>query len=103
MTNRQYLIRRANRTITATIAGLIIAGLIVTSTPRIFVLRFVFAVVLGAGVAAALWSLFEIPCLSCQKAMGSVGFWVASGRKSAEAPICPCCGISVDTEVPKKT
>ena len=102
MTNRQHLIRRANRTITATIAGLIIAGLIATSTPGIFVLRFVIAVVLGAGVVAAVWTLFEIPCLNCQKAMGSVGFWVASGRKSAAVPICPGCGISVDAEVPKK-
>lgn len=102
MTNRQYLVRRANRTVTATIAGLIVAGLVVTSGPRIFVLRFVFSVVLGAGVLAAFWSLFEIPCLNCQEALGRIGFWVANGRKFDESPKCPNCGISVDTEVPRK-
>ncbi len=103
MTNRQNLVRRANRTITATIAGLLVAGLLVTSGPQIFVLRFVFAVLILAGVGAAFWSLFEVPCCKCGNALGRVGFSVASGRRSVEAPRCPSCGVSFDTEIPKKT
>jgi pimeloyl-ACP methyl ester carboxylesterase len=30
----------------------------------------------------------------CQKALGSLGFWVANGRNSDESPRCPSCGIS---------
>jgi hypothetical protein len=102
MTNRQYLVRRANRTAAWTIAGLIVGGFLATSVPRIFVLRFILSVLIGAGVVAAFWSLFESLCLNCRKPLGSLGLWVANGRKFDESPKCPSCGISVDTEIPTK-
>ena len=100
MTIRQYLMRRCSRTVTGTIAFLIVAGALVSSGPRVFVIRFVFAVVMAAVVVAAIWSLFEIPCPKCRKPMGRVGFWVANGRMEKTAPSCPHCGISVDDAVP---
>jgi hypothetical protein len=100
VTIRQYLMRRCNRAVNGTIAFLVVAGALVSSGPRMFVIRFVFAVVMAAVVVAAIWSLFEIPCPICHKAMGRVGFWVANGRMKKSAPRCPHCGVSVDETVP---
>ena len=100
MTIRQYLMRRCNRAVSGTIAFLVVAGALVSSGPRMFVIRFVFAVVIAAVVVAAIWSLFEIPCPICHKAMGRVGFWVANGRMEKTAPRCPHCEVSVEEEVP---
>ena len=96
MTIRQYLMRRCNRAVSGTIAFLIVAGALVSSGPRMFVIRFGFAVVIAAVVVAAIWSLFEIPCPICHKSMGRVGFWVATGRMKKTAPRCPHCGVGVD-------
>jgi hypothetical protein len=100
MTIRQYLMRRCNRAVSGTIAFLIVAGALVSSGPGIFIMRFVFAVVMAVVVVAAIWSLFEIPCPNCRKAMGRVGFWVANGRMEKSAARCPHCAVSVDEEVP---
>ena len=100
MTIRQYLIRRCNRAVSGTIAFLLVAGALVSSGPRIFVMRFVFAVVMAAVVAAAIWSLFEIPCPNCRKSMGRIGFWVANGRMKHDAACCPHCGVGVDAAFP---
>jgi hypothetical protein len=100
VTIRQYLMRRCNRAVSGTIAFLVVAGALVSSGPRVFVIRFVFAVVIGAVVVAAIWSLFEIPCPNCRKVMGRVGFWAANGRMEKTVLRCPHCGISVDEEVP---
>ena len=83
-----------------TIAFLVVTGALVSSGPRVFVIRFVFAVVIAAVVVAAIWSLFEIPCPNCRKSMGHVGFWVANGRMANTAPHCPHCDVSVDEAVP---
>ena len=98
---RLYLIRRANRTVTGVIAFLLLAGVLISSGPRGFVLRFVFAVPMVVVVIAAFWSLFEVPCLHCRKPLGRVGFWVANGRMRHTSPQCPHCGISLDSEIPK--
>jgi hypothetical protein len=100
MTIRQYLMRRCNRSVGGTIAFLVVAGALVSSGPRVFVMRFVFGVVIAAVVVAAFWSLFEIPCPKCRKPMGRVGFWVANGRMVKTSPRCPHCDISVDEEIP---
>jgi hypothetical protein len=100
VTIRQYLMRRCSRAVTGTIAFLVVAGALVSSGPRVFVIRFVLAVVITAVVAAAIWSLFEIPCPNCRKPMGRVGFWVANGRMERTVPRCPHCDVSVDEEVP---
>jgi hypothetical protein len=100
VTIRQYLMRRCNRAVSGTSAFLVVAGALVSSGPRMFVIRFVFAVVMAAVVVAAIWSLFEIPCPICHKPMGRVGFWVANGRMKTTAPRCPHCGVSVDEAVP---
>ena len=47
---------------------------------RILAVRIVVAVLIGAVLAAAFWSLFEIPCPNCGKRLGSVAFWVSVGR-----------------------
>jgi hypothetical protein len=101
VTIRFYLMRRANRTVSGVATFLLLAGALVTSGPRIFVLRFVFAVLMGAVVIAAFWSLFEVPCVNCRKHLGRVGFWVANGRMRGILPQCPHCGISLDSEMPK--
>jgi Immunity protein 27 len=101
VTIRLYLMRRANRTITGVAAFLLLAGALVSSGPRGFVLRFVFSVPIVAVVIAAFWSLFEVPCLNCRKHLGRVGFWVANGRMRGVSPQCPHCGISLDSEIPK--
>jgi hypothetical protein len=100
MTIRKYLIRRCTRLIYGVGAFLIVAAMLVTAGPRIFVLRFVVAVLMSAVVAAAFWSLFEIPCPNCWKTLGRVGFRVAHGGMTRNSPVCPHCGISVDKQMP---
>jgi len=93
--------RRANRTVTCIGAFLLVAGLLATSgRPMAAEFRLLFAVPIAAVVIAAFWSLFEVPCLSCGKSLGSVGFRVAHGRSGDASPRCPHCGISVDAEIP---
>jgi hypothetical protein len=96
MTIRQYLRCRSDRYATRTFIFLLLAGALVTAGPRDFIIRFVFAVVIGAIVAAAFWSLFKIPCPRCNMAMGSAGFWVAVGRTNAPAAHCPHCRVGFD-------
>ena len=50
VTIRQYLMRRCNRAVSGTIAFLVVTGALVSSGPRMFVIRFVFAVVMAAVV-----------------------------------------------------
>ena len=100
MTIRQYLVRRCSRTVAGTIAFLVVAGAMVSSGTRVFVIRFAIAVVMLAVVLAAFWSLFEIPCPNCIKRMGRVGFLVANGGLVKTSPRCPHCGISVDEQMP---
>jgi len=101
VTIRLYLMRRANRTVTGVVAFLLLAGVLVSSGPKGFALRFVFAVLIMAVVIAAFWSLFEVPCLNCGKQLGRVGFWVANGRMRGASPHCPHCGTSLDSEIPQ--
>jgi hypothetical protein len=98
VTSRVYLARRANRTVTGVVAFLLLAGILISSGPRGFVIRFVFAVLTLAVVIAAFWSLFEVPCINCRKPLGRVGFRVAHGRLRGTSPQCPHCGISLDSE-----
>ena len=100
MTIRQYLARRGQRTVAGTVAFILVAGLLVSSGPRVFVLRFVFAVLMGAVVLAAVWSLFEIPCPNCRKRLGRIGFCVASGLLVNRSPRCRHCKIALDQDVP---
>src|SRR5258708_7867364 len=99
MTIRQTLERRCQRTVRGTLAFLLVAGWLVSSGPRIFVLRFVFAVLMGAVVLAAAWSLFEISCPNCRKRLGRIGFCVASGLMANRSPRCRHCQISLDQDI----
>jgi len=101
MTIRQYLMRRCNRSLTGTIAFLLLAGALITSGPSNFGLRAIWALLIAVVVTAVVWSLFEIPCLNCLKPMGRVGFWVANGRMVETSPRCPHCDISVDEKIPR--
>ncbi|HEX3397973.1 MAG TPA: hypothetical protein VHS76_14820 [Steroidobacteraceae bacterium] len=100
MTIRQYLKRRNDRHATLAVAFLLVVGVLMGYAPRILAIRIAFAVLVGVVIAAAFWNLFEIPCPNCGKSMGSTGFWVSLGSKSAAR--CPHCDISVDIAVPKK-
>ncbi len=100
MTIRQSLERRGQRTVGGTVAFLLVAGMLVSSGPRLFVLRFVFAVLMGAVVLAAAWSLFEIPCPGCRKHLGRIGFCVASGLMANRSPRCHHCHIALDQDLP---
>ena len=100
MTTRQYLVRRANATVGGIVAFLLVAGALLTSSSKGFVMRFVIAVVVGAVVLAAFWSLFEIPCPGCRNSLGSIGFRVANGQLRDTSPKCPHCGVSLDEKMP---
>ena len=102
MTIRQSLERRGQRTVAGTSAFLLGAGLLVSSGPRIFVLRFVFAVLMGAVVLAAVWSLFEIPCPNCRKRLGRIGFCVASGLLAKLIALLPALQDHVRSGNPKR-
>jgi hypothetical protein len=99
LTIRQYLERRSGRYARGTCVFLLLAGALVTSAPRIFAIRFAIAVLIGAVVVAAFWSLFHIPCPKCSTSMGSTGFLTAIGRRVAPAQ-CPHCSVNLDVEVP---
>src|SRR5260370_40616942 len=98
MRTRKELRRHSDRYATVGFAFLLVVGVVAGYAPRILAIRIVFAVLVGVVFAAAFWSLFEIPCPNCWKSMGSTGFWVTVGRKSAER--CPPCDINVDIEGP---
>jgi endogenous inhibitor of DNA gyrase (YacG/DUF329 family) len=102
MTIRQYLIRRNDRYATLAVVFLLAVGIAAGYAPRILAIRIVFAVLVCVLLAAAFWSLFEIPCPNCGKPMGRVGFWVSLGRAQRASVRCPHCDISVDAEVPKR-
>lgn len=102
MTIRQYLVRRNDRYATLAVVFLLAMGVAAGYAPRILAVRIVFAVLICVILAAAFWSLFEIPCPNCGKPMGSVGFWVSLGRTRGESARCPHCEISVDAEAPKR-
>jgi uncharacterized membrane protein YphA (DoxX/SURF4 family) len=80
MTIRQCLILRNDRYATLAVVFLLAVGIAAGYAPRILAVRIVFAVLVCVFLAAAFWSLFEIPCPNCRKPMGSVGFWVSLGR-----------------------
>lgn len=102
MTIRQYLKRRSDRHATLAFAFLLAVGVAMGYAPRIFAVRVAFAVLVCVVLAAAFWSLFDIPCPNCGKPMGSIGFWVSLGRAGGVSARCPHCDISVDAEVPKR-
>ncbi len=100
MTIRQYLKRRSDRYATLACAFLLAVGVAMGYAPRILAIRIVFAVLIGVVLAAAFWSLFEIPCPNCGKRLGRVGFWVSVGRVSKTPQRCPHCDIGVDAAMP---
>lgn len=99
MTIRQYLKRRSDRYSGLAVVLLIGVGIVAGYLPRILALRIVFAVLVGVLLAAAFFSLFEIPCPNCGKRMGAVGFWISVGRRSKEPEHCPHCGVGVDVDL----
>ena len=103
MTIRQYLKRRSDRYASLAVAFLLAAGIAIGYAPRILAIRYVFAVLVGVVLAAAVWSLFEIPCPNCGKRLGSVGFWVSVGRVSRVPERCPHCGVGFDVEMPNSS
>jgi hypothetical protein len=104
MTIRQYLVRRNDRYATLAVVFLLAMGIAAGYAPRILAIRIVFAVLVCVVLAAAFWSLFEIPCPNCGKPMGAVGFWVSLGQgRTGRVPVrCPHCDINVDAEVPNR-
>jgi hypothetical protein len=103
MTIRQYLVQRNDRYATLAVVFLLAVGIAAGYAPRILAIRIVAAVLIGVVLAAAFWSLFEIPCPNCAKPMGRVGFWVSVGRASKVPDRCPHCGIGVDVEMPNRS
>jgi hypothetical protein len=101
MSIRQYLKRRGDRYATLAVVFLLAVGIAAGYAPRILAIRIVAAILIGVVLAAAFWSLFEIPCPNCGKTMGGVGFWVSVGRVSKVTERCPHCGIGVDVDIPK--
>ncbi len=71
MTIRQYLVRRNDRYAMLAVAFLLAMGIAAGYAPRILAIRIVFAILIGVVLAAAFWSLFEIPCPNCGKANGA--------------------------------
>ncbi|HEY2463967.1 MAG TPA: hypothetical protein VGI32_07895 [Steroidobacteraceae bacterium] len=102
MTIRQYLKRRSDRYAGLAFAFLLVVGIVAGYMPRILAIRIVFAVLVGVLLAAAFWSLFEIPCPNCGKRLGAVGFWVSVGRTSKMPEHCPHCGIGLDVDMPNR-
>jgi hypothetical protein len=102
MTIRQYLVRRNDRYATLAVVFLLALGVAAGYVPRILAIRIVFAILIGVVLAAAFWSLFEIPCPNCVKPMGRVGFWVSVGRTAKVPERCPHCGVGVDADVPNR-
>jgi putative effector of murein hydrolase len=100
MTIRQYLKRRSDRYASLAAVFLLAVGILMGYAPRILAVRVVFAVLVGAVLAAAFWSLFEIPCPICGKRLGSLGFWVSVGRANKVSEHCPHCGVGVDVDLP---
>ena len=100
MTIRQYLKQRSDRYASLAVAFLLAAGIAMGYAPRILAIRYVLAALVGVVLAAAFWSLFEIPCPNCGKRLGSVGFWVSVGRVSRVPERCPHCGVGFDVEMP---
>lgn len=96
MTIRQYLMRRCSQTVTATIAFVLVAGYFVSLSPPLFAVRFALAVLIGAVVLAAFWSLFKLPCPRCGRSLDAVGFWAANGGLSSSTAKCPHCAVSLD-------
>jgi hypothetical protein len=103
MTIRQYLKLRSDRYAFLAFAFLLAVGIAMGYAPRILAIRIVFAVLVGVVLAAAFWSLFEIPCPNCGKRLGNVGFWVSVGRVSKVPEHCPHCGIGVDVNMPNRS
>ena len=101
MTIRQYLKRRSDRYAALAVVFLLAVGIAAGYAPRILAIRIVAAILIGVLLAAAFWSLFEIPCPNCGKTMGRVGFWVSVGRVNKVTERCPHCGIGVDVDTPK--
>ena len=100
MTMRQYLRRRWNRTVFASIALFFTAGLLqqflATDGTSDYFLR---AMVLAA-FACLLWNQARTPCLKCRRPLGIGALvWVGS-RKPHESPRCPHCNLSIDRDMP---
>jgi hypothetical protein len=102
MTIRQYLKRRGDRSATLAAVFLLAVGIAAGYAPRILAIRIVAAILIGVVLAAAFWSLFEIPCPNCGKPMGGVGFWVSVGRVNKVTERCPHCDIGVDVDILKR-
>src|SRR5580658_10745900 len=100
MTIRQYLKRRGDRYATLAVVFLLAVGIAAGYAPRILAIRIVAAILIGVVLAAAFWSLFEIPCPNCGKPMGTVGFWVSVGRARRVSVRCPHCDVSVMRKCP---
>jgi hypothetical protein len=103
MTIREALRRRSDRYATLAFVFLLAVGVAMGYAPRSLAIRIVFAVLVGVVLAAAFWSLFEIPCPNCGKRLGRVGFWVSVGRVSNTPEHCPHCAIGVDVNIPNRS
>jgi hypothetical protein len=100
MTIRYYLRRFASRSAVGAVAFLLVVGMVMSPGPRNFELRFIVGVIVAAVMGAVFWNLFRIPCPSCQKPLGSAGFWAANGSQSEGASRCPHCGIAFEAAMP---
>jgi hypothetical protein len=98
MNAREQLERRAGYLKIGLAVYLLGAGWLMSTYPFGLVIRFVFAVVSLAIVAAAFWSLFEMPCPACVKPLGTAGFKVALGHSRAATARCPHCELRLDNE-----
>ncbi|HEY2685455.1 MAG TPA: hypothetical protein VGI93_18225 [Steroidobacteraceae bacterium] len=96
MKARERLVRHAGYLKIGLAAYLLGAGWLMSAYPFGFVIRFVFAVVSLAIVAAAFWSLFEMPCPACRKPLGAAGFKIATRASRASEARCPHCAQRLD-------
>jgi hypothetical protein len=102
MTIRNLLKRRSDRYARYASLFLLLVGASTSLLPRSFAVRFAFAAVIAVIVVAAFWSLFEIPCPVCRKALGILGLRVALGGLRKSVPRCPHCSTGIDDELPER-
>jgi hypothetical protein len=103
MSIRQFLKRRSDRYAGYTSLFLLLVGVTSSFLPRSFPVRFAFAALIAVIIVAAFWSLSEIACPVCHKALGSLGLRVALGGLRKSSPACPHCATSFDAELPTRS
>jgi hypothetical protein len=94
-TIRQTLARRAGLYRTGVIGFLLASGILIGLVPRVFAIRFICAVLIGAVVLAALVSVWFLSCPNCNKSLKTASFNLYGTKQ------CPYCGHDFDQPMPE--